>query len=462
MENGVVLQSKEPLGQRSGELDGLALSLETGTMASSEGDSERMVDERRMTSETTNKPCIVSPREQARRDSHGSRELAVHFEDSGESDEDMDPSEDGLSTSLMELSVLQRLGLHRVALTEQDVETAFTHLALAFRCDMFTLRRRVQVEERARNTAEENIEKELAECWTMLQKLDQSCLDSRCKEMVEQLKSSLTILAGAIERATVAAEKLGAVHQEARMSRATEVMVQHVENLKRHHLRDHTELEEMKRLIQQNSRNRQLAENRDDGEQRVKHPPVRFFQQGSARRRVSIAVIPRQLTIHSSENGQGSEGEAIKPTTMEEESPERHPLFPQEDFTDTSFILHAGSSNIPHLNLQRTNSIEGDTRRSYCTERRGSELRRRTSIGKTVEEEANEEQGHEEGEEECDELETNVFLSKGAERGYCKAWFSMPTYYWVLMWLFFLGIVCLILIRFLELQKQYPFITSDF
>lgn len=48
--------------------------------------------------------------------------------------------------------------------------------------------------------------------------------------------------------------------QEARMSRAAEVMVQHVENLKRHHLREHAELEEMKRLIQQNSRNRQLAE----------------------------------------------------------------------------------------------------------------------------------------------------------------------------------------------------------
>lgn len=48
--------------------------------------------------------------------------------------------------------------------------------------------------------------------------------------------------------------------QEARMSRAVEVMVQHVENLKRHHMREHAELEEMKRLIQQNSRNRQLAE----------------------------------------------------------------------------------------------------------------------------------------------------------------------------------------------------------
>lgn len=48
------------------------------------------------------------------------------------------------------------------------------------------------------------------------------------------------------------------------MSRAAEVMVQHVENLKRHRLREHTELEEMKRLIQQNSHNRQLAESQGE------------------------------------------------------------------------------------------------------------------------------------------------------------------------------------------------------
>lgn len=61
---------------------------------------------------------------------------------------------------------------------------------------------------------------------------------------------------------------LGFIHaflsflQEARMSRAAELMVQHVENLKRHHLREHAELEDMKRLIQQNSRNWQLTENK--------------------------------------------------------------------------------------------------------------------------------------------------------------------------------------------------------
>lgn len=40
---------------------------------------------------------------------------------------------------------------------------------MALRCDMFTLRQRVQIEERARNTAEENIQEELAECQAVLQ-----------------------------------------------------------------------------------------------------------------------------------------------------------------------------------------------------------------------------------------------------------------------------------------------------
>ncbi|XP_064354117.1 inositol 1,4,5-triphosphate receptor associated 2-like isoform X3 [Dromaius novaehollandiae] len=180
------------------------------------------------------------------------QELAVHAGDSDRTEEDAESPEDPLLSFPTELSVLERLGLHRAALTEQDVEAAFAHLALAFSCDMFTLRQRVEVEKRARDVAEENIQEELGQCRAAL--------------------------------------------EEARMSRAAEVMVQHVENLKRHHVREHAELEDMKRLIQQNSRNRQLAETQDDAEPRLRpHPLLRNFQQVSARRRVSIAVVPKQL-----------------------------------------------------------------------------------------------------------------------------------------------------------------------
>ncbi|XP_077190390.1 inositol 1,4,5-triphosphate receptor associated 2-like isoform X3 [Paroedura picta] len=347
------------------------------------------------------------------------------------------------------------------ALTEQDAEAAFAHLALSFRCDMFTLRQRVQIEERARDAAEENIQQELAECQVILQKLGLVCPDSRCMALVEQLKLCVTVLARAIERTAVAAEKLGAVHQEARMSRATDVMIQHVENLKRHHQREHTELEEMKRLIQQNSRNRQLAEIRDDGEQRLKHPPIRTFQKGSIRRRISIEVVPKQvMPFHRPASGRGSEGEAIQPTAMAEKSTERQLHCIQEDTSDSYFILHTGSSSLSHQSLHRPNNTEFGMNRSHCTKGKETEFQKKGTNGKTAMKEANDESNSEDLDEENEELEQNAGLSKGSKMKCCRAWFSMPTYYWVLLWLFFLGIICLVLIRIMEIQKQYPFPSS--
>lgn len=100
-----------------------------------------------------------------------------------------------------------------MALTEQDLEAAFAHLALAFRCDVFTLQQRVQVEKRARDAAEENIQEELGQCRAALERLGRSCASAGCKETLEQLQHNLAVLAAAVERATSAAEKLGAVHQ---------------------------------------------------------------------------------------------------------------------------------------------------------------------------------------------------------------------------------------------------------
>lgn len=129
-------------------------------------------------------------------------------------------------------------------------QAAFAHLALAFRCDLFTLQQRVQVERRARDAAEENIQEELGQCRAALevgghqgrglaraginqpqrgldnsewqlqqlhpfppQRLGRSCASAGCKETLEQLQHNLAVLAAAVERATSAAEKLGAVHQ---------------------------------------------------------------------------------------------------------------------------------------------------------------------------------------------------------------------------------------------------------
>ncbi|KAL9824649.1 uncharacterized protein GJ701_015021 [Geothlypis trichas] len=276
--------AREGAREQQAELSGLPTSPDEGRMSSPQGHPGGDLARSEQSVEQTSEEL--------------SRAVQEHPGDSDSTREDAETPEEPLLNLPSELSVLDRLGLHRVALTEQDLEAAFAHLALAFRCDLFTLQQRVQVERRARDAAEENIQEELGQCRAALERLGRSCASAGCKETLEQLQHNLAVLAAAVERATSAAEKLGAVHQEARMSRAAEVMVQHVENLKRHHLREHAELEEMKRLIQQNSRNRQLAESQDDVEPRLRpHPLKRTFQQGSARRRVSIAVIPKQLLV---------------------------------------------------------------------------------------------------------------------------------------------------------------------
>ncbi|GAB0200163.1 inositol 1,4,5-triphosphate receptor associated 2-like [Grus japonensis] len=319
-------------------------------------------------------------------------------------DEDAETPEEPLLSFPSELSMLERLGLHRVALTEQDIEAAFAHLALAFRCDMFTLRQRVQVEKRARDTAEENIQEELEQCRAALERLGPSCTDAGCKEMVEQLQRSLAVLAAAVERAASAAEKLGAVHQEARMSRAAEVMVQHVENLKRHHMREHAELEEMKRLIQQNSRNRQLAETQGEG---------------SARRRVSIAVIPKQLLVPSdaptfgAQPGASPDSRAAPAGELETEGAQRLPS------TQRSELEPQGQSS----------AVTGEP--AAKVDGRGSSA----------------------GDEELEQL---GLTSKGSLAELWRPWLFLPQHYWVFFWLLLLSIGFLLLIRVLELQRLQP------
>ncbi|NXX84358.1 LRMP protein, partial [Urocolius indicus] len=175
-------------------------------------------------------------------------------------------------------------------------QAAFAHLALALRSDVFTLRQRLQLERSARDAAEGNIQQELGQCQAALERLGPCCAAAGCRDTLQQLQGSLAVLAAAVQRATSAAERLGAVHQEARLSRAAEVMVQHVEKLKRQLGREHAELEEMKLLIQHSGHCWQLPHTQDDPETQLRpHPVMRTFQQGAARRRVSIAVIPKQL-----------------------------------------------------------------------------------------------------------------------------------------------------------------------
>ncbi|XP_044068270.1 inositol 1,4,5-triphosphate receptor associated 2 isoform X2 [Siniperca chuatsi] len=166
----------------------------------------------------------------------------------GSEDSEEESSQEELPiTSWHELSIIERVGLNSVEMSEKDLETAFSQIALAFRCDQYTLKQRLQAEEHARNLAEENIQLELTRGRETLETLKGLCLDSKRSKILQRLELSLDILGGTVERISNTAEVLGAVHQEARVSRAVELMVAHVENLRRRHDRNVAELEEAKK-----------------------------------------------------------------------------------------------------------------------------------------------------------------------------------------------------------------------
>ncbi|XP_027144356.1 lymphoid-restricted membrane protein [Larimichthys crocea] len=174
-------------------------------------------------------------------------------------------------------------------MSEKDLETAFSQITLAFSCDQYTLKQRLQAEEHARNLAEENVQLELSRGKETLETLKGLCLDSKRSKILQKLELSLDILGGTVDRISNTAEVLGAVHQEARVSRAVELMVAHVENLRSRYDRNAAELEEAKRTVQQPTyciiEPRASPDPDDSDNKKI------YVQQTGGRRRISASII---------------------------------------------------------------------------------------------------------------------------------------------------------------------------
>ncbi|ELK11998.1 Lymphoid-restricted membrane protein [Pteropus alecto] len=141
----------------------------------------------------------------------------------------------------------------------------FLRLSLGFKCDWFTLEKRVKLEERSRDLAEENLKTEITNCLKLLESLTPLCEDdNQAQEIIKKLEKSITFLSQCTARVASRAEMLGAINQESRVSKAVEVMIQHVENLKRMYAKEHAELEELKQVLLQNERSFNPLEDEDD------------------------------------------------------------------------------------------------------------------------------------------------------------------------------------------------------
>ncbi|GAB1291426.1 Inositol 1,4,5-triphosphate receptor-associated 2 [Apodemus speciosus] len=177
---------------------------------------------------------------------------------------------------------------------EKEVEAEFLRLSLGLKCDWFTLEKRVKLEERSRDLAEENLKKEITNCLKLLEALTPLCEeDNQVQEIIKKLEKSIMFLSQCTARVASRAEMLGAINQESRVSRAVEVMIQHVENLKRMYAKEHAELEELKQALLQNDRSFNSLQDEDDCQ--IKKRSSSLNSKPSSLRRVTIASLPRNL-----------------------------------------------------------------------------------------------------------------------------------------------------------------------
>ncbi|CAH1798815.1 unnamed protein product [Owenia fusiformis] len=86
-----------------------------------------------------------------------------------------------------------------------------------------------------------------------LESLHTMCMENESVQIYQRLQYHMEVLAQSTNRMSSRAEVLESVHQERRLSSAIEVMVQHTENLKRLYEREHHELEETRRILQENN-----------------------------------------------------------------------------------------------------------------------------------------------------------------------------------------------------------------
>ncbi|XP_019375127.1 PREDICTED: protein MRVI1 isoform X1 [Gavialis gangeticus] len=193
--------------------------------------------------------------------------------------------------------LLRKLRVHKSlpgsppALTEKEVENVFVQLSLAFRNDSYTLESRINQAERERNLTEEDTEKELENFKAAITSSAALWHHYEHREAYQKLLEDIAVLHRLAARLSSRAEMVGAVRQEKRMSKATEVMMQYVENLKRTYEKDHAELMEYKKLANQNS-SRSYSSS-EDGVPRSSRSMSLTVGKNMPRRRVSVAVVPK-------------------------------------------------------------------------------------------------------------------------------------------------------------------------
>ncbi|XP_066947238.1 uncharacterized protein [Macrobrachium rosenbergii] len=232
------------------------------------------------------------------------RQIRCH----SDSPEKTAPSWDSVFPSLQD-SHLKAVGLsvHDASpgnenLSAQEIENKFKQLSLAIKTDRLTLKQRLDVQHRQRDTAEANFERELEQLRKSILGLHEDCLDTDLVDAIMQVRKHVDVLTTSSSSLLSASEVWGAVQQEWRVSKALEVLLLHVENVNRLYEHDHQELEEMRRVLQEN----QIEYPATSGSS-TSHLSSAGDLEGANRRgrALSVITLSKQYFLHqqTSENG---------------------------------------------------------------------------------------------------------------------------------------------------------------
>ncbi|XP_039279333.1 uncharacterized protein LOC111044961 isoform X2 [Nilaparvata lugens] len=205
--------------------------------------------------------------------------------------------------------------------SEKDIEDKYTSLLLAFQTDKLTLNSRLELQNRLRDQAEHNLNIEIQQ----LQVAVTNLISSRSTELSD-LHNQINTLTKAAMRVSSAAEMYGAVQQESRLSRAVDIILSHVENLKQAYNKEKTEHVETKKVLSENK----------------SIPNLPAVQKARCRRRATIAVGVAQLGTNVTSHDNNS---AINSASL-------------VDARAGSFFVRSRFQRQPQLSRERSNSVD--------------------------------------------------------------------------------------------------------
>ncbi|XP_011693811.1 PREDICTED: uncharacterized protein LOC105453499 isoform X3 [Wasmannia auropunctata] len=182
--------------------------------------------------------------------------------------------------------------------SELELQKKYTAFSLCLSIDRLTLPRRTAMSIRQRDQSERNLSYEVRKMQQDIQELAPLCTDRESVERVERVRHQLDMIVRCAHRVSCAAETLGAVQQERRVSRAVLLADKYLHLLQSRCEKLFANVAETKRILVENN----IVIEENSGELNDELPRIRY-RSGTpannrmmmARRRASVATMSRPM-----------------------------------------------------------------------------------------------------------------------------------------------------------------------